>query len=340
MDRQRQSLILIGAAWGLFVTSAFAQEPLTIRELGWLSDDGQVEALITKPAFNRQTLLMVAADSSIGESYDNVDDLAADLLLGEFLFETPLLLGGQAAKAGLSCHSCHVNGRANPRFQFPAISGEPGTADTTHNFFSETLGNGVFDPVPIPDLTKQGNVSHDLISRDLERFLATIVVEEFAGSRPVQGAIPALATFVRALRLAPTDWDRQTQSQSITRDIGDAIATVEVAKLRSANREFALADLLLSGARNKLAMIHERLIPEHHHEEQLWLIDRSRKIGDIQSQMREARVSSNGHAGNVDRAFSLWLETVQTQPDFEAIEAQSLYNPKVLIERLGLESSD
>ncbi|MEP3420939.1 MAG: hypothetical protein ABJN35_04335 [Erythrobacter sp.] len=340
MDRQRQSLILIGAAWGLFVTSAFAQEPLTIRELGWLSDDGQVEALTTKPVFDRQTLLMVAADSPIGESYDNVDDLAADLLLGEFLFETPLLLGGQAAKAGLSCQSCHVNGRANARFQFPAISGEPGTADTTHNFFSETLGNDVFDPVLIPDLTKDGDVSHDLTSRDLERFLDTIVVEEFAGSRPVQGVIPALATFVRALRLAPTDWDRQTQSQSITRDIGDAIATVEVAQLRSANGEFALADLLLSGARNKLAMIHGRLIPEHHHEEQLWLIDRSRKIGDIQSQLREARVSSDGHAGNVDRAFSLWLETVQTQPDFEAIEAQSLYNPKVLIERLGLEISD
>ena len=31
----------------------------------------------------------------------------------------PLLLGGQAARAGVACESCHRNGRTNPDFDFP-----------------------------------------------------------------------------------------------------------------------------------------------------------------------------------------------------------------------------
>ena len=55
---------------------------------------------------------------------------------GALLFESPTLLGGQAAKAGLSCAACHRNGRGNPVFVFPGISGPPGTADVTHGLFS------------------------------------------------------------------------------------------------------------------------------------------------------------------------------------------------------------
>ncbi|MGF7473737.1 hypothetical protein WFJ45_23635, partial [Salmonella enterica subsp. enterica serovar Minnesota] len=70
--------------------------------------------------------------------------------IGRAAFNSPLLLGGQAARAGLSCASCHRNGRGNPDFHFPGISGAPGTADVTASLLSSHRGDGQFNPKPIP----------------------------------------------------------------------------------------------------------------------------------------------------------------------------------------------
>jgi len=222
--------------------------------------------------------------------------------VGEALFKTPLLLGGQAAKAGISCHSCHVNGRGNPHFRFPAISGAPGTADTTHSFFSKTLGNGVFDPVPIPDLARAGKVPHDPATRALEGFIGTIVVEEFSGSAPMNGVIEPLAIFVRALQLTGEAAPGTPQPRLATRDLADAAMMIGQARRQWSGGNGALARLLLAGARERLSVIHARLIPGEHDAAAAAIIALSRQLGEVQDRLREDQAG----AQDFDEALAAW----------------------------------
>ena len=52
---------------------------------------------------------------------------AYEVELGRAAFRTPLILGGQAARAGIACETCHRSGRTNPDFDFPGVSGAPGS---------------------------------------------------------------------------------------------------------------------------------------------------------------------------------------------------------------------
>ncbi|NJS15549.1 MAG: hypothetical protein HC788_14335, partial [Sphingopyxis sp.] len=129
-----------------------------------------------------------------------VSDISVDAQAGEALFNSPSLLGGQAAKGGLSCASCHVNGRGNRHFVMTGVSDAPGTADVTNSFFSPARGNGRFDPVVIPDLALPGKVARDPAAAALEPFIRTLIVEEFSGSEPTPAMLGALAAYVRAVR--------------------------------------------------------------------------------------------------------------------------------------------
>ncbi|MFL6729987.1 MAG: hypothetical protein ACJ8EZ_08675, partial [Sphingomicrobium sp.] len=82
---------------------------LPIREARWLQSPDLVADLTTQPP----ECLAWPADTAQRSS----------VAVGRALFRSPLLLGGQAARAGLSCASCHRNGRSNPHFHFPGISG-------------------------------------------------------------------------------------------------------------------------------------------------------------------------------------------------------------------------
>ena len=140
---------------------------------------------------------------------------------GALLFESPMLLGGQAAKAGLSCAACHRNGRGNPDFVFVGISGAPGTADVTHGLFSKIRADNVFNPVPIPDLASADGQSRVDRNRDgaLETFLSAQIVEEFSGTPPDPFVISGLAAYIRALDASacpqparePQSWRRETE---------------------------------------------------------------------------------------------------------------------------------
>lgn len=126
---------------------------------------------------------------------------------GALVFSSPLLLGGQAAKAGLNCAACHRNGRGNPAFLFTGISGAPGTADVTHGLFSSIRADGAFNPVPIPDLaTADGRTRVDRGEAGvLEAFLSAQIVEEFSGTAPDPAVIHDLAAYIRALDAAVCD---------------------------------------------------------------------------------------------------------------------------------------
>lgn len=329
MDRQRRSLITLGAALLCVTASAVAQPLTSLRELGWLTEEGRIAALTLEPEHDRERLVEIAVAQNQSANPQSEDEVRRKLTIGEALFNAPLLLGGQAAKAGISCQSCHVNGAGNPYFLFPAISGEAGTADTTHNFFSKTLGNDVFDPVAIPDLRLAGKVDHDPQSKELEEFITTIVIEEFSGSTPKQEAIAYLSLYVRALRLAGRTEDVYLP-RSAVRDWTFVRVSVEEASHLAMKAEPTLASLVLSSARNKMALIHERLLPEQHDLSRAWLVAQSRRLSELQQMLQEDEFDHAKWQAAFERADQLLKEA----PDFAQIEQESLYNPAILTEYL------
>ena len=75
-----------------------------------------------------------------------------EIEIGRALFRTPVLFGGPAARAGLSCNACHSNGGVNARFLLPELTDRAGHADVTSEWSSRVRGDGVANPVAIPDL--------------------------------------------------------------------------------------------------------------------------------------------------------------------------------------------
>jgi hypothetical protein len=137
MDPGRALARFLNALPLALLLGAAADGPgVPIREARWLAPGAVYQGLTREPSecFARPT--------------DPAERRRAEI--GRAAFRTPLLLGGQAARAGLSCASCHRNGRGNPDFLFPGLSGPPGTADITASLMSSHRGDGRFNPKPIP----------------------------------------------------------------------------------------------------------------------------------------------------------------------------------------------
>jgi hypothetical protein len=72
--------------------------------------------------------------------------------LGDLTFNSNLILGGPARRAGMSCGTCHVNGAGNGKLYIPGMSTRPGNFDTTGPLFNPRAHNRARDPVRIPSL--------------------------------------------------------------------------------------------------------------------------------------------------------------------------------------------
>lgn len=181
---------------------------------------------------------------------------ARSVEIGRAAFRTPLLLGGQAARAGLSCESCHRAGRGNPDFQFPGASGEPGTADVTLSLFSSRRGNGVHDPVPIPDLAGPRDTLK-VAAADLSAFIRGLVVEEFDGHEPPAAVLQGLADYVRAAdpTACPANPWEPISPAGLLEDARRAVAAAEAALVGG---DRATAVLMIAAARARLFLIDER----------------------------------------------------------------------------------
>ena len=106
MDQGKaRALLLIGAALLLV-----ADEPgaIPIREMHWLAAGVPIERIDRLPP----ECFALPRDAKERRSAE----------IGRVAFRAPLLLGGQAARGGLSCASCLRNGPGNPDFHFPGIS--------------------------------------------------------------------------------------------------------------------------------------------------------------------------------------------------------------------------
>src|SRR5262249_57612046 len=70
--------------------------------------------------------------------------------LGDLAFNSSLVLGGPARRAGMSCGTCHVNGAGNGKLFIPGMSTRVGNFDTTALLFNPTTHTPAPHPLPLP----------------------------------------------------------------------------------------------------------------------------------------------------------------------------------------------
>jgi hypothetical protein len=242
VDRGRTFAALLIALAGL--TGAAADSP--VHEARWLAPGKTLAALTRQPAECVKWPANPDQRRSVG--------------IGRIAFRTPNLLGGQAARARLSCASCHRNGRSNPDFLFPGLSGAPGTADVTSSLMSKTRGDGMFNPKPIPDLAGSPSlfkISRDPATETLERFITGLIVDEFDGHAPPPAVLAGLAAYVRAL--APDRCSKEAASRVTMASLMTlALEASDIALLEYQRGDRATTQLMLSGARVFIGQIDER----------------------------------------------------------------------------------
>jgi hypothetical protein len=246
MGRGQGPARLLIAAAPLLLCGASVPNQFPLRDARWLQTSDLAADLTHQPP----ECLSLPADGALRRSAE----------IGRIAFRDPLLLGGQAARVGLSCSTCHKNGRSNAHFHFPGLSGEPGTADVTNSLMSSHRGDGIFNPKPIPDLggdPAKLKVSRDPHKRDLPTFIHGLITQEFDGAEPPPAVLDGLAVYVRSLSPAAcrSQHDGPIRLSSMLEDVDAAV--------RLAQRSYAAGDkdsarFLIGAARSMLGKIDER----------------------------------------------------------------------------------
>ena len=243
--------------------------------------------------------------------------------IGEALFRTPTLLGGQAAKARISCNSCHLSGGGNESFLFPNISGAPGTADVSNSFFSSFRGNQNFDPVTIPDLRDVGKISKDPNKDDLRHFIRGLIVEEFNGNEPSSKSLDAVTFYVQRLETIAQNTNKRRSHITVN----DPIAIIEQSfdNIFTAmdNQDIQTANLLVDAIRHQLGLIYERYNHKKSKKLRMDIIKSSGTIANIRNNWNEITVPAND--------MQLWQESFNNlKVSLMQEENHSLYNMKHL----------
>lgn len=197
---------------------AAAAPAAALDDLNWLSPDAdRAGTLTTAPA----ECLAMPGDP----------EQARRVSLGQVAFRSPALLGGLAARSGMSCDTCHRNGHGNPAFFIAGVSGASGTADVTSAIFSQTRGDDTVNPVPIPDLTGAGaKTSFGTVrpAHDLPGFVHSVMVDEFQGQEPAPAVAEGLLAYVAALTPAacPAEPSISLTFDHAARELADTYAVL------------------------------------------------------------------------------------------------------------------
>lgn len=256
MDRHRGAVRLVAAFAALVLTGAAAPAALLVREQSW-----------TAPGETLAHDLTHAPGECLAERTPQTE-------IGRALFRSPALLGGPAARTGLSCNACHSNGGVNARFLLPELTDRIGHADVTSEWSSNVRGDGRMNPLPIPDLAdvSQRQTFGHLREPSLEAFVHSAIVEEFQGEAPPAQALDGVMAYLRALRsdacAAPTSVTVQTAADDVRR----AVSAAETA-------DAPTASLLLLAGQDAIGRIVERLPPARFARDRLAFETLSRELG-------------------------------------------------------------
>ena len=303
------AIAAVAGVWGAF--AADGDPP--VRALHWIAATADpVHAVATQPT---ECLRMPA---------DPAEALKVEV--GRAAFRTPVLLGGQAARASLTCETCHRDGRTNPDFDFPGISGAPGTADVTQSIFSSHRGDGVDNPKPIPDLSgpkAKLTVDQAPDAHALESFIHGLITEEFDGPEPSPATLQGVAAYVRALQPAacPKASRQPVDARLLMSDTRRALAAAR-AEIAQGDRPTAV--LMLAAARARLGLIDERLAGPQFDPLRSQLRAASARLTAAQDALRQGQDPP-------DRELAQWLaDSRLLEPKLVAAEPSSLFNPKRL----------
>jgi hypothetical protein len=205
---------------------------------------------------------------------------STEVEVGRALFRSPGLLGGPAARAGLSCQACHTNGRVNGEFFLAELTNRAGAADATSEWASKMRGDGVMNPRDIPDLVGVGDRAALGQARDpsLEHFVLGVISEEFQGVSPPDEALRSLMAYLRALRVDACG-SRETQITLALSadDVRRAVSAAEASDPQTAY-------LLLFAAQDAVGRIAERLPQSRFGRERSRLEALARELGSIRSE--------------------------------------------------------
>jgi hypothetical protein len=251
--------------------------------------------------------------------------------VGRAAFRTPELLGGQVARAGLACESCHQAGRRNPDFFFPHLSGAPGTADVTSALFSSHRDDGIDNPKLIPDLSGPKTalkVPQDPGSDALAHFIHGQITEEFDGAEPPPAVLAGLATYVRSLDPAACPTPARTALR-VSDQVEDARRAVRAALGALERRDAPTAVLMIEGARWRLGLIDERYAAPD-------LADAREALRSADLDLAAAIAAVRADDPHAAVRLDLWLaRSIAWSPGLERGESRSLYDPARLAATAG-----
>jgi hypothetical protein len=119
--------------------------------------------------------------------------------------------------------------------------------------FSRRRGDGIANPVPIPDLAVG---PHRVAAPALRDFIAGLIVEEFDGAAPPAAVLDGLVAYVAALRGAACPIGRVPVTAAGV--AGEARRAVAAARAALAAGDAPTAAVMLLAARGQLGLLDER----------------------------------------------------------------------------------
>jgi hypothetical protein len=246
-------------AGALVLGAAAPAAPILLREQAWT------------PAGETRAYDMTHAAAECGATRTEASEI------GRALFRSPNVLGGPAARAGLSCHACHSNGRVNARFMLPELTNRAGAADVTSEWSSKVRGDGVMNPVDIPDLAgvREREALGHTRNPSLENFVHSVMVEEFQGHELPQGAFDGLIAYLRGLNVCATQMAPVTLAGA-AEDVRRAASAAETADAQTAR-------VVLLAAQDAMGRIVERLPARRFARDRTALEALSRELGAMRS---------------------------------------------------------
>lgn len=249
--------------------------------------------------------------------------------VGRQAFRSPALLGGQAARAGLSCQGCHINGHGHSTFYIEGLSGDMGTVDVTTAVFSEIRGDGVHNPVTIPslvDIFQKASFGTVAPNASLSDFVEALIVEEFAGEAPSAIQLKALVAYLQALRSSCST--TAAGLNNLDQQLLNISRSVNVLEQAYENGEPSLANFLLLTTQHELSTLYQRFTLEETAEAGQNIINMSRRLGELKDNSEGSVFLDTLASWAADwQAFTLELR---------AQESKSLYQPEVLVDWLFL----
>ncbi len=313
MGRRQGHARALGAAAALLISGASTPAELPLRDARWLTSPDLAADLTHQPNECRS----LSHDAALRRSEE----------VGRIAFRAPLLLGGQAARAGLSCATCHRNGRTNAHFHFPGLSGDAGTADVTASLMSSHRGDGIFNPKPIPDLA--GNPSKLKVSRDpqkddLRRFIHGLITQEFDGPEPPPAVLAGVVAYVTSMSPGACKGPASV-TVSLQPMLDDVSEAVRLSQESYASGDKSTGRLLMGAARSMLGMIDERFQVVSGEGSRLLLHEADAELKGIE-------LADAVSAASFEAWRRKWPERKR---QLRSAEGKSLFSEKVIRRQLG-----